>query len=75
MNENKDRKTETRHGYLRWPTPDKVAGFTGIPATPEIVYHQEAPSIRPKRGRNEECWCGSGKKYKKCHLNDDQRQA
>ena len=18
-------------------------------------------------GRNEECWCGSGKKYKKCH--------
>ena len=21
----------------------------------------------PKRGRNEPCWCGSGKKYKKCH--------
>lgn len=20
-----------------------------------------------KRGRNEKCWCGSGKKYKKCH--------
>ncbi|WP_418831054.1 SEC-C metal-binding domain-containing protein, partial [Paraeggerthella sp.] len=18
-------------------------------------------------GRNDECWCGSGKKYKKCH--------
>lgn len=28
------------------------------------------PSIRsgPKRGRNEPCWCGSGKKYKNCHL-------
>jgi SEC-C motif len=22
-----------------------------------------------KPGRNEPCWCGSGKKYKKCHLN------
>jgi uncharacterized protein YecA (UPF0149 family) len=21
-----------------------------------------------KIGRNEPCWCGSGKKYKKCHL-------
>ena len=21
----------------------------------------------PKLGRNEPCWCGSGKKYKKCH--------
>jgi SEC-C motif-containing protein len=21
----------------------------------------------PKPGRNEPCWCGSGKKYKKCH--------
>lgn len=23
-------------------------------------------------GRNEPCLCGSGKKYKKCHLNEDQ---
>jgi hypothetical protein len=21
----------------------------------------------PKIGRNDPCWCGSGKKYKKCH--------
>jgi preprotein translocase subunit SecA len=21
----------------------------------------------PKVGRNDPCWCGSGKKYKKCH--------
>jgi hypothetical protein len=26
-----------------------------------------------KLGRNEPCWCGSGKKYKKCHL-DRERQ-
>lgn len=26
----------------------------------------------PTPGRNDECWCGSGKKYKKCHLRTDQ---
>jgi preprotein translocase subunit SecA len=24
-------------------------------------------SDREKVGRNDPCWCGSGKKYKKCH--------
>jgi len=28
---------------------------------------------RPKIGRNDPCWCGSGKKYKKCHMAADQR--
>jgi preprotein translocase subunit SecA len=26
-----------------------------------------APSAQPKIGRNDPCFCGSGKKYKKCH--------
>ena len=25
-------------------------------------------------GRNESCWCGSGKKYKKCHLIEDEKK-
>jgi preprotein translocase subunit SecA len=35
----------------------------GISASPN------GPGTRPgqKLGRNEPCWCGSGKKYKKCH--------
>jgi hypothetical protein len=34
----------------------------------------EAPVAKP--GRNDACWCGSGKKYKKCHLpEDDQKVA
>lgn len=28
-----------------------------------------------KIGRNEECWCGSGKKYKKCHAETDERMS
>lgn len=28
--------------------------------------------VRPDVGRNEPCWCGSGRKYKKCHLGKEQ---
>jgi len=28
-----------------------------------------------KPGRNDPCWCGSGKKYKDCHWREDQRAA
>ena len=26
-----------------------------------------------KKGRNSDCWCGSGKKYKKCHEEFDEK--
>lgn len=32
-----------------------------------------APAVKP--GRNEPCWCGSGKKYKKCHLEEEEHKA
>jgi preprotein translocase subunit SecA len=28
----------------------------------------------PELGRNDPCWCGSGKKYKNCHMKSDQKQ-
>jgi preprotein translocase subunit SecA len=31
------------------------------------------PKGAKKPGRNDPCWCGSGKKYKKCHLPLDER--
>ena len=31
--------------------------------------------VEKKPGRNEPCWCGSGKKYKKCHLGADEKRA
>jgi hypothetical protein len=34
---------------------------------------KEPPATKP--GRNDDCWCGSGKKYKKCHLPDDEKKA
>ncbi len=43
----------------------------------EPVASEQAPQVRPagspkpkKPGRNDPCWCGSGKKYKKCHYPD-----
>jgi preprotein translocase subunit SecA len=29
----------------------------------------------PELGRNDPCWCGSGKKYKNCHMNSDRAKA
>ena len=29
-------------------------------------------SLQDEVGRNDPCWCGSGKKYKKCHLKSDE---
>ena len=36
---------------------------------------QEAVDLAPPPppGRNDPCWCGSGKKYKKCHLEADEK--
>ncbi len=30
--------------------------------------------LSPKIGRNDRCWCGSGQKYKKCHLAQDEKE-
>ena len=46
---------------VTWPlTPDKLEKF------------RQSKAEQPRKlGRNDPCWCGSGKKYKKCHLGRD----
>jgi len=46
-----------------------VGGSSQVTSQPK---HQAPPGSH-KRGRNDPCWCGSGKKYKDCHLREDQR--
>jgi preprotein translocase subunit SecA len=48
------------------PTVDGTAT-----ARPEPVRK----TAKEKLGRNDPCWCGSGKKYKNCHLKSDRVQA
>jgi hypothetical protein len=37
--------------------------FSSKPAKPQVELR-----------RNDPCWCGSGKKYKKCHLDKDEKE-
>jgi preprotein translocase subunit SecA len=32
-----------------------------------VATTQRVTSDRDKIGRNDPCWCGSGKKFKRCH--------
>jgi preprotein translocase subunit SecA len=47
------------------------AAATGEPSAPEAIEPEAntpvVKSAEQKVGRNEPCWCGSGKKYKLCH--------
>ncbi len=36
-----------------------------------VLHHPPQEAL--KLGRNEKCWCGSGKKYKHCHYEADQK--
>jgi hypothetical protein len=43
-----------------------------------LLTEKPAPAQSATLNRNDDCWCGSGKKYKKCHLTSDaanQREA
>ena len=37
------------------------------PATSRPVVQQRRVDEHDSIGRNDPCWCGSGKKFKKCH--------
>jgi len=39
------------------------------------IFRPEDRNMRAKDlGRNDLCWCGSGNKYKRCHLADDEKK-
>jgi hypothetical protein len=57
-----------------------MIGLDNLTAEPEIVdpvspsdHAPPPPARRP--GRNDPCWCNSGKKYKHCHWRRDRREA
>jgi preprotein translocase subunit SecA len=45
-----------------------LAGVAPVPgAVAPVTQQQVVQSEHEKVGRNDPCWCGSGKKYKRCH--------
>jgi preprotein translocase subunit SecA len=54
----------------------RAKGEPEAPPPAEKIKQKQETVVRdePKVGRNDPCWCGSGKKYKLCHLKLDQRK-
>ncbi len=50
------------------PVPYHDSGTEPLPTPPPVAMTTTIRRTGPAVGRNEPCWCGSGKKYKKCHL-------
>jgi len=48
--------------------PVVAAGHTTTGARAATEPQRPLTTGKHKLGRNAPCWCGSGKKYKKCHL-------
>lgn len=66
---------------VRHPDEVEQAAHLTLPSGVLTVYdfccydmsgEEEVEQSLPKPGRNDPCWCGSGKKYKKCHLAEDE---
>ncbi len=38
------------------------------------LFSSKKQNENGKLGRNDSCWCGSGKKYKRCHLDTDAKK-
>jgi len=55
-----------------WRTQRMVTQAAGSPVSQPA---QPQPIKKQKIGRNDPCWCGSGKKWKKCHLNREPQTA
>jgi preprotein translocase subunit SecA len=62
-------------GFVNQPKPiqiqekreDIVAGMVSQKMQQEAVRQQPQTNEHPEIGRNDPCYCGSGKKFKKCH--------
>jgi hypothetical protein len=72
-----ERDYEEHQAWLRRkaePRPEPRDDATRLPepARPTPPTVTPIKNATPRTGRNDPCWCGSGKKYKKCHLAQDQ---
>lgn len=83
-----EEEDEVRGKQLKLPSGLKVLvtwkgdpDVFGKPVAPPAKEAPKKPAGPPpitreaKPGRNEPCWCGSGQKYKKCHLAEDEAQS
>lgn len=51
--------------------PELVDAYVKAPAVAPDLASVSTTATRTKLGRNDSCWCGSGRKYKHCHIAED----
>jgi preprotein translocase subunit SecA len=74
--DNQQRRAPARHRRTApAPADDAAPGSAGDGAGPVAARAGTATKEAPKLGRNDPCWCGSGKKYKLCHFKIDRASA
>ena len=59
-------QTPQQRRQMREHRPDLLMGNAERPTQQTVRKSNQRP------GRNKPCWCGSGKKYKHCHMREDQ---
>ena len=59
--EEKRRRFQSASGQSAFQVAEKSQAASNKPNSSEL------PASHAKLGRNDPCWCGSGKKYKRCH--------
>lgn len=71
-----DVKDKNATDYIEEPSEitETVAATNDPPKSKPKKVNRRQLQKAPKIGRNEPCPCGSGKKYKKCHLLIQQEQ-
>ncbi len=71
----------TLHIQPRQAAGEAPAPVQATPIARNIRTNRDAPAAQtvrksgPELGRNDPCWCGSGKKYKNCHMSSDRAKA
>ena len=62
-------KEELETGKVEEGEVTKITIERGVQVVAQEVYGGQGQLTKPhgKIGRNEPCWCGSGRKYKRCH--------
>ena len=74
LEEQSDRERLARTPQVQFPSRTSYPSFSpGRKEAPPAPIQPIEPFryTAPKIGRNDPCWCGSGKKYKRCHLGKD----
>ena len=57
--------------FARALVPELADVYVKAPPVAPDLPTLSTTAIRTKLGRNDPCWCGSGKKYKYCHMAED----